>query len=493
MTPATLRLAEGYVAVKPLGPVPVKGLAEPVEVYEVTGAGPARTRLQAAAARGLTRFVGRDAELEQLRRALERAGEGHGQVVAVVGEPGVGKSRLVYEFTHSHRLHGWLVLESGSVSYGKATSYLPVIDLLKELLQDRGPGRPPRDPREGDGQAPDARRVPSSRRCPALLALLDVPVEDAAWAGARPAPAPPAHARRVKRLLLRESQVQPLLLVFEDLHWIDAETQALLDSLVDSLPAGRLLLLVNYRPEYQHGWGEQDLLQPAPARPAAAPRAPSELLRCAPGRRARAWSPLKQLLIERTEGNPFFLEESVRTLVETEGAGGRARARIGWPQPVERDPGPGHGAGDPGRADRPAPAGGQAAAPGRPRSSARTCRSRCSRRSPSCAEEALRRGLAHLQAAEFLYETRLFPDLEYTFKHALTHEVAYGSLLQERRRALHARIVEAIERLHPDRLERARRAARPSRPSGRAVGQGGRSTAARRAQGGGALGAPRGA
>src|SRR5438132_572829 len=139
LTPATLELVEGYVAVEPLGPVPVKGLADAVEVYEVTGAGPARTRLQAAARRGLTRFVGRDAELEQLRRAQQLAGTGHGQVAAIVGEAGVGKSRLVYEFTHSHRLHGWLVLESASVSYGKATSYWPVIDLLKGYfkIQDR--------------------------------------------------------------------------------------------------------------------------------------------------------------------------------------------------------------------------------------------------------------------------------------------------------------------------------------------------------------------
>src|SRR5881409_1721713 len=139
ITPETLALAEGYVEVKSLGPVPVKGLAGAVEVYEVTAAGPARTRLQAGARRGLTRFVGRDAELEQLCRAQQLAGNGQGQIVAIVGEAGVGKSRLVYELTHSHRLQGWLTLESASVSYGKATSYLPVIDLLKVYfkVQDR--------------------------------------------------------------------------------------------------------------------------------------------------------------------------------------------------------------------------------------------------------------------------------------------------------------------------------------------------------------------
>src|SRR5262249_22908356 len=120
ITPDTLALTEGYVEVKPLGPVPVKGLAETVEVYGVTGAGSARTRLQVAALRGLTRFVGRDAELEQLRRAQRLAGDSHGQIAAIIGEAGVGKSRLVYEFTHSHRMQGWLILESTSVSYGKA-------------------------------------------------------------------------------------------------------------------------------------------------------------------------------------------------------------------------------------------------------------------------------------------------------------------------------------------------------------------------------------
>src|SRR5207249_10296785 len=135
LTADALRLVEGYVEVKALGPVPVKGLGEPIEIYEVTGAGVARSRLQAAAARGLSRFVGRDAEIDQLRKALKQARAGHGQLVATVGEPGVGKSRLFYEFTRSHRTQGWLLLESGSVSYGKATAYLPLIDLLKGYFQ----------------------------------------------------------------------------------------------------------------------------------------------------------------------------------------------------------------------------------------------------------------------------------------------------------------------------------------------------------------------
>ena len=172
LTADTLRLAEGYVTAKPLGPVPVKGLEAPMEVYELTGAGPLRSRLHAAAARGLTRFVGREAELEQLREALARAAQGHGRVVAIVGEPGVGKSRLVWEVTHSHRVHGWLVLQAGSVSYGKATSYLPVIDLLKGYfaIEDRDGPRAVQEKVTGKLLTLD-RGLEAS--LPALLSLLD--------------------------------------------------------------------------------------------------------------------------------------------------------------------------------------------------------------------------------------------------------------------------------------------------------------------------------
>ena len=256
ITAETLRLAEGYVEVRPLGPVNVKGLSEPVEVFEVLGAGPVRSRMEAAAARGLSRFVGRDAEIRALQRALEKADAGHGQIVAVVGEPGVGKSRLFYEFTRSHRTQGWLILESGSASYGKATPYLPVIDLIKSYCQieTRDDGRKIREKLTGKLLTLDRALEPT---LPALLALLDVAVDDPQWRDLDPPQRRQRTLDAVKRLLLRESQAQPLLLVFEDLHWIDSETQALLDSLLESLPTARLLLLVNYRPEYQHGWGNK--------------------------------------------------------------------------------------------------------------------------------------------------------------------------------------------------------------------------------------------
>ena len=187
MTADALRLAEGYVQVKPLGPVAVKGMSEPVEVYEVTGAGAAGHGCKRRR-RGLTRFVGRDAETEQLRKALEQARAGHGQVVAVVGEPGVGKSRLFYEFTHSHRTEGCLIIESGSVSYGKATPYLPVIDLLKAYfkIHDRDTQRDVREKVTGKLLTLD-KALEST--LPAFLSLLDFTVEDQQWQNLDPSSA----------------------------------------------------------------------------------------------------------------------------------------------------------------------------------------------------------------------------------------------------------------------------------------------------------------
>jgi class 3 adenylate cyclase len=441
----TLRLVEGLVRVSALGPVPVKGLAAPVEVFELTGVSGLRRRLQAAVVRGLTRFVGREQELAAIHQVLARAATGHGQIVAMVGEAGVGKSRLVYESIHAPHTSGWLVLESASVSYGKATPYFPVLDLLRRYchLEETDDACTIRAKVTGQVMTLDEALQDTM---PALLSLLEVLPDDSPFHTLDPPQRRQYTLQALKRVLLRESQVQPLLLVFEDLHWIDSETQALLNSLVESLPTAQLLLLVNYRPEYQHGWGSKTYytqLRLDPLPPASADELLQALLGDDPG-----LAPLKQLLIERTEGNPFFLEESVRTLVETgvlHGAPGAYQLgtplnRLQVPATVQ--------AVLSARIDRLPPEEKRllqtAAVIGTevPWPLLQTV--------ADLPEAVLHRGLAHLQAAEFLYETRLFPEPEYTFKHALTHEVAYGSLLQERRRALHTRIVVALEALARD-------------------------------------------
>ncbi|HSE92463.1 MAG TPA: adenylate/guanylate cyclase domain-containing protein [Methylomirabilota bacterium] len=440
VTADTLRLAEGYVRVAPLGPTRIKGLEAPVEVYEVIGASPTRTRLQASAARGLTRFVGRDAELDQIRRALERARAGHGQVVAVMGEPGVGKSRLFHELIRSHRTHGWLVLQASSVSYGRATLYLPVIELLRVYfgIQDRDDARAIRERVTGKILTLDEA---FAEAIPPTLSLLEALPEDSPFRALDAGERRRRTLEALKRLVLREARIQPLLLVFEDLHWIDAETQALLDSLVEGLATAPLLLLVNYRPEYRHGWGNKTCyaqLRLDPLAPEDATQLLEALVGADPG-----LASLKRLLIERTEGNPFFLEESVRTMVETDVlVGERGAYRLARHGPIVQMPATVQAV-LAARIDRLEPGDKtllqMAAVIGKnvPLPLLRT-----TAREP---EDTLLSRLARLQAAEFLYEMSSFPDAEYTFKHALTLEVGYTSLLQERRRALHARVLEALE------------------------------------------------
>ena len=447
MTAATLRLGEGFVTVEPLGPVHVKGLAEPIEVYELTGVGAARTRLHAASARGLSRFVGRDPELEHLRRALEQAGAGRGQIVAVVGEPGVGKSRLFYEFRRSHHTRGWRTLEAASASYAKTASYLPVSDLLRDYFKigAQDDQREIREKVTGKLLTLDRALEPV---LPALLSLLDVPTEDAAWERLEPRERRPRTLEAVKRLLLRESQIQPLQIVFEDLHWIDGETQAVLDALVESLPAARIALFVNYRPEYVHGWAGKTYYAQVRL-DALPPQSADELLRGVLGDDP-ALEPFKRMLTARTEGNPLFLEESIRALVETGTlAGERGAYRLARPLEAIEVPATVQAI-LAARIDRLSPddkrllQAGSVVGKDVPLELLRAV--------ADLGEPDVPRVLARLTAAEFLDEGSLFPDPEYTFKHALTQEVAYGSLLHERRRDLHARIVDAIERLHGGRL-----------------------------------------
>jgi class 3 adenylate cyclase len=266
----TRAAAEGYVKVRSLGMRTVKGVAQPIELFQLLGTAGSRTRLQVAVTRGLTRFVGRQAELAALPEALARAATSRGQIVALVGDVGLGKSRLFWEFTHSPHTAGWLVLESRSVSYGKATTYLPVIELLKSYfhVDDRDGADATRQSVSRTLQVLD----PGLKRALApILALLSVPVDDTEWQVIDPAQRRLRTLEAVRHVLVRQSQAQPLLLVFEDLHWLDSESQAVLDVLVESLPAARILLLVNYRPEYEHRWGgrthyTQIQLRPSPPR-----------------------------------------------------------------------------------------------------------------------------------------------------------------------------------------------------------------------------------
>jgi class 3 adenylate cyclase/tetratricopeptide (TPR) repeat protein len=447
MTADTKRLVEGYVNAASLGPVPVKGLAEPIEVFQLLGAEFSTTRLQVARTRGLSRFVGRQREIEGITVALRAAAAGRGQIVALFGEPGVGKSRVVWEFMRSEATAGWLILESRSVSYGRATAYGPVRDLLGRYfeIEDRDDAAARRARVQAkiaslDGGLQDA--------VDPILTVLDALPQDSPFLQLDPLPRKQRLLDAITRLFVRQSQAQPLILIFEDLHWIDSETQAVLDRLTESVPATRILLLVNYRPEYHHSWGSRSHYTQLRVDPLA-PDSADELLRTLVGGGPDA-AGLSQFLIQRTEGNPFFLEESVRALAETHVLVGEPGAyRLAKPLETIQIP-PTVQAVLAARIDRlPAdkklllqnaavigkdvPIDLLAAVAGEP-------------------PAGILAGLAYLQAGEFLYETSLFPEHEFTFKHALTHEVTYAGLLQERRRTLHAQIVEAMERLPAERV-----------------------------------------
>jgi class 3 adenylate cyclase/tetratricopeptide (TPR) repeat protein len=447
LTPETRRLTEGFVAVTPLGPVPIKGLAEPVDVYELTGPGPARYRLQAAAVHGLSRFVGRESELVRLREAFARTQAGEGQLVALVGEPGVGKSRVIREFAEGPWVEDAIVLEGRPLAYRQTPSWFPVVDALRRYFQvDRlDEARIIREKITGKILALDRALATA---LPALLALADLEPDDPGWRALDP-----PHRRRriqeaVRSVLVLESRRQPVVLVVEDLHRIDEETQALLDDLVDRLPGTRLLMLVAYRPEYQHRWGTKAgyrQIRIDPFSPATAHALLESMLGPDPGLRA-----LETVLVERTDGNPLFLEESVRTLVETQALIGEPGARR-LAKPLETVQVPGSvQAVLAARIDRLTPAAKHVL----------QCASVIGKDVPfpllagiaDLTDEGLQAALGLLQAGELLYEASFFPEIEYTFKHALTHEVAYSSLLHETRRALHARIVDLIERLYGGRL-----------------------------------------
>jgi DNA-binding NtrC family response regulator/tetratricopeptide (TPR) repeat protein len=394
-----------------------------------------------------TPFVGRGRELEQFALALEQAQTGHGQVVGVMGEAGVGKSRLLWEFINSDRVRDSLILVSSAVSYGKGTPYLPVIDLLKTYFKIE-PRDDPDTVRERITQNILSLERGLAPTVSAILALLDVPGDDTEWQTLDPQQKRRRTLEAVKLLLLEESRRRSVIVVFEDVHWIDYETQAVLDTLVESLPGHRALLLISYRPEYQHTWSGKTYHAQLRLDPLSTENA-HVLLDSLLGRDATTLE-LKAELIERTGGNPFFLEESVRTLVETGVlTGDRGAYRLGRPV---------------GEIQVPATVQAVLAARIERLSSEDKhllqAASVIGKNVPfgllqAIAElpnEAMRQSLAKLQASEFLYEARLFPHLEYTFKHALTHAVTYGSLLHDQQRRHHIRIMEAIEHLYPDRV-----------------------------------------
>ncbi len=448
LTASTLRLARGFIETRALGPFEVRGLSAPIEVFElIAAAGRSRWEVRAAA-HPLTPFVGRDAEMAVLSNALKRADAGRGQIVAIVGEPGVGKSRLVHEFLASTSGTGSTVLRTGTTPHDRNTPFLLVAQLIRSWLgvHDR------------DGQAEIGRKLGEavagidgqlSVELAPLRSLLDLPNEDPEWERLDPPRRRQRIRHAVRLLMLRVAAVNPVILVVEDLHWIDVESQAVLDAIAEGLGAARLLLFATYRPEYRHEWSSRGYYSLIRADPLEA-EAADELLRSLLGSSEELES-LRRRLIERTEGTPLFIEETVRMLVETGVLISepnryrltRSLDEVEIPQSVQAV---------------------LAARVDRLPTEARRLLQVASvigkniplillRAVANIPENRLRQQLTELHAFEFLYEVTLPSGMEYTFKHALTHDVTYDGMLLTHRRAMHARVMRAIEETYPDRLE----------------------------------------
>jgi class 3 adenylate cyclase/tetratricopeptide (TPR) repeat protein len=456
----TAKLVRGFFALRDLGPFRIKGVHDPVPVYELAGVGPLRTRLDIARARGLSRFVGREAETAVLENALARAIAGNGCVVGIVADAGLGKSRLCFEFAERCRGRSIEVIAGYAVPHGKRIPFLPLLQLLRDFC-----GITERDGSEGARRKIAGtlllRAQEIQEDLPLLFDFLGVPDPRL------PPPRMDPEARQrqlfsiVKRLIHSRSRGGPAVMLFEDLHWIDGASEAALEDLIEMLPSTRTLLVVNFRPEYHAAWMQKPYYQQLPLLPLG-PEAIQQLLNGLLGDDATLGE-LAELIRARTGGNPFFVEEVVQSLVDhgvlvrsTGQPGGRTGVQITQPVTAIQIPPTVHAV-LAARIDR---------LPDHHKQVLQTA----AVIGEEFAEPVLRRAVeaqhaapllpGHLEAAlhalagaELIYERAVYPEAEYAFKHPLTQEVAYRSQLTERRTQVHAIVARAVAELYPDKLD----------------------------------------
>jgi class 3 adenylate cyclase/DNA-binding winged helix-turn-helix (wHTH) protein/tetratricopeptide (TPR) repeat protein len=433
---ATYALVQDEVQGEACATFSLNGSSPAIPVYAIRGLRRRRAGVPRRGARPLSRFVGRTQELALLHERLEQVVSGQGQVIGIAGEPGLGKSRLLAEFVHSLRGRPVTCCEGHCLSYGSATPYLPVRDLLRQLwnLPDAAPAMALTATVQ---QRLREAGVTSEDEALVLFQLLDAPADLAASAVLDPQERKARTFALLWHVIWQASQQQPLVLAVENLHWIDPTSEAWLTSLVERLGDTPVLLLATYRPGHQPPWIRHSAASQM-ALPRLSPRDSLLVLQSVP-QAARLPVPLQQAIVAKATGNPFFVEQLTWAAVEH----GDHAALLPMPDTIE--------AVLAARIDR------------LPPEEKRLLQTSAVigtevpvsllQRIAGLSENVLHRAPAQLQGRELLYETQLFPEHAYTFKHALTREVAYGSLLHERRRALHRQIVEALEAPSLDRLD----------------------------------------
>jgi len=443
----TYRLTEGYFDFKPLGELQVKGKKEPVKAYELLRAGRARTRFGASVARGLTPFVGRQRELDQLMVCYERVRKGQGQVVGIVGEPGVGKSRLVLQMRETLPQEEYTYLEGECLHHGDAIAYLPLLHILRSYF----------DIEEGEPESGAGRKMKEGIKrlderlaaiLPPLQDILSLKVEDEPYLKLEPQKKRERIFEAIRNLLIRESQRRPLVLGIENLQWGDPTSQEFLGHLITSLAHNHIFLVLLYRPEYTPTWVSKSYYSQV-SLDELSPEASAEMVQ-AMLREGKAAPELNDLILGRAAGNPLFMEEFTRALLER-----------GY---IQRSNGHYVLAAQPSEIQVPETVQGIIGA----RIDRLEDRLKQTLQVASVigrgfsfpilqtiigAREDLKSHLADLQSREFIYEESPFPELEYSFKHGLTQEVAYSTLLLKRRKEIHQRAGQAIEQLYRSRLE----------------------------------------
>jgi adenylate cyclase len=442
----TAKLVSGQFRLRDLGPVPVRGASEPVRVFALDGAGPRRQGV--ARWPGRSPLVGRAEEMATLEAALDRAEAGQAQVVGVVGEPGVGKSRLCEEFVRSATGRGITVRRAAGVSHATGIPLLPVLELLRDYfgITDADTPRTGREKVAGRLLLLDAAFADD---LPLLFDFLELPDPD------RPPPRLSAEVRNkavheiVQRLSQRRSEQETLVLLLEDLHWFDADSEAFIAELIRSYPGTRTLVVANFRPEFQASWMRHSYYRQLPLAPLDEVEVRA-LLGALLGD-DRSLGPLADHVIGGTGGNPFFVEEVVRALVEDGSLAGepgayrltRPLTEVGVPATVQATLSA--------RIDR---------LPEREKQVLQTA-AVIGRTFPQAvlaavaerADEDLDAALTALCEAEFLQQEAAWPAPEYRFWHALTRDVAYGTLLSARRARLHAGVAQALADLDPARQD----------------------------------------
>ncbi len=441
------RQAKEFFEFDPVGELHVKGKEKPVEAYRLIKPTEVETRIAASAVKGLTRFVGRSREMETLKEAFEKVQSGEGQVVGIVGEAGVGKSRLLLEFRNKLAQGEYLYLEGRSLHYGSSMPYLPVLDALRSYLGIK----------EGEQESVIKERMmkrivgsdENLTRClPPLQELFSLKVDDDEFRRLEPKEKREKTFEALRDIFIRGSQSKPIVLAIEDLHWIDRTTEEFLDYMIGWLPGAHILLILLYRPEYTHQWGSKSYYaqigvgQLSSGTSAELVKAILEAGEVAPE--------LRELVLSRTSGNPLFMEELTHTLLENGSIVRRGdryvlaetSSEIAVPDTIQ-----GIIAGRMDRLEENLKRIIQVASVIGREFAFRILHAITEMK------DDLKSNLLNLQGLEFIYEKSLFPELEYIFRHALIQEVAYTSLLLKRRKEIHARIGRALEELYPDRLE----------------------------------------